>query len=191
MPPKTRSNPIWQYFSEKLEPANQEDENSEEETSNSTTSNEPHNYSSKICCSWPRKANFLDFKQICLVQICYTIYRDIAKPNLKYRINIRNAISPSPRLSPFGISFKHKHFLLWFYTKDMSRDIRLENIVCWNSIKFITEKLSIFVVSVNNLWFRNFRFYQDQEKDHKKICCYVCTSLITQYITNIVTIVQV
>ena len=51
MPPKTRSNPIWQYFSEKLEPANQEDENSEEETSNSTTSNEPHNYSSKICCS--------------------------------------------------------------------------------------------------------------------------------------------
>ena len=28
MPPKTRSNPIWQYFSEKLEPANQEDKNS-------------------------------------------------------------------------------------------------------------------------------------------------------------------
>ena len=46
MSPKRKSSHIWQYFSEKLEPADQEDENSEEEISNSSTSNEPHNYSS-------------------------------------------------------------------------------------------------------------------------------------------------
>ena len=32
MPPKRKSSPIWQYFSERLEPADYEDENSEEET---------------------------------------------------------------------------------------------------------------------------------------------------------------